>query len=100
MRYQVITLAEFQEIEVGMTTARDIRQRYGEPNQIYHERDGKFVYEYAERLRLGGASPPQNVVEVRRYYFVFRDGQLIDKTLEYINRKSYRPMNDLLAPPF
>lgn len=71
-----LTSSMFQEIPVG-TSTKDIEASAGKPYAIHRKDDGSIEYEYIERLKIGGRD-----AEIRHFYFVIRNGQVVSKRIE------------------
>ena len=74
----------YANIMIGMSIS-DIRQTYGEPYKIYSKGEDQVIYEYGERIRVGG-----KVIEQRRYYLVVAKGKVIEKYMKLSNPPPFR----------
>ena len=79
----VMTSHEFAEIEVG-TKSKALEKQFGVPVSVITTKDGKTVYEYVEKINIGGQT-----VEMRNYYFLIEDGAVAKKKF-----------NSTVRPPF
>lgn len=73
----VITMDKFHEVNLGSTTAQ-ITEYFGTPVRIHEQQSGELIYEYFERFPIA-PSRHENILEVRRYYFIFENGILKNK---------------------
>lgn len=79
----IMTSHEFAEIEVG-TETKVLEKQFGVPVSVITTKDGKKVYEYVEKINIGGQT-----VEMRNYYFLIEDGMIAKKKF-----------NSTVRPPF
>lgn len=92
----VMTIQKFQSAPIGMSE-ETLVQTYGKPRNIYYRDDGVVLYEYIEQFQT--AYSTNTIVEVRRYYFVVKNGKVVSKRMGVKNRPAYEPM-DNVNPPF
>lgn len=78
-----ITSTTFQEIQIG-TSAPDMIATAGQPYAIHRKEDGFMEYEYIERLKIGDRD-----AEIRRYYFLIKDGKVVSKRTEQSTSAPY-----------
>lgn len=83
--HRVMTLSSYQEVPMGTSDVK-LREMVGDPYATHQLKDGKVEYEYIERISMGS-----NTVEERHYFFVLKNGQVINK---YMKSASPPPYNE------
>ncbi|MCF7806204.1 MAG: hypothetical protein K9M07_04950 [Simkaniaceae bacterium] len=78
----LMTIDDFSNIQVG-TSIQEVEKKYGKPIQTKKE-GNRIVYEYVERIKMG-----TDTVEMRKYFFVVRDGKIVNKYVRYKNPPAY-----------
>ena len=68
---------KFHEINLG-TSISQVREYFGTPIRIHEQQSGEIIYEYFERFPIA-PSKNENILQVRRYYFIFENGILKNK---------------------
>lgn len=78
----LMTSERFGDIKVG-TPISEVEKVYGKPLEVRHDGD-RTVYEYFERIQMG-----TETIEMRKYYFVVKDGKIVNKFTRYRNQPGY-----------
>ena len=81
-RGALMTANDYADVEVG-SPIESVTAKYGEPIEIHH-RDNQTIYEYIERINMG-----TETIEMRKYYFVVKDGVIVRKFTRYSDRPAY-----------
>ena len=74
---KVVTQENFVEVERGIT-ASELKARLGTPNEIRKLDSGDAEYIYFERVQAN-----DEVVEVKQYIFIIRQGRVFDKKMRF-----------------
>lgn len=77
---KVVTMNSYLQVKNG-ETREDILKKFGEPVTIEMNDSGVEIFTYIERFEL-----QQQVVEARYYYFYIKDGKVIGKVANVVNR--------------
>lgn len=78
----LMTVDDFANIDIG-TPIVQVEKKYGRPVKIFSKGDGQ-VYEYVERINMG-----TQLIEMRRYYLVVKNGAVVNKYVNYNNPPAY-----------
>lgn len=81
-----MSLPGYQSAHVGMSEENLIKA-YGSPNQVKHLDSGASIYQYEERFQIG--STTRSLVQVRRYFFYVKNGQVVSKQMRLYDRPGY-----------
>jgi hypothetical protein len=76
----VVSMDCYLEVQEG-TTRQKIMQEFGEPASMEMSTDGIETLTYIERFFLN-----QQVIQVKYYYFHFKDGHLVGKEVKIVDR--------------
>ena len=75
--HKIMTMDSFSEIMVG-TSEKQLEKQAGTPYKITKIDENVKVYEYIERVEVGG-----RVVEERHYLFTIENGQVTSKKMKF-----------------
>lgn len=71
----IMSSSEYTSVAVG-SEVMSLKSLYGEPSTISKLDNGYEIYEYIQRVSLN-----RETVEMRRYYFLIKDGKIINKKI-------------------
>ena len=77
---QVVTMDSYLKVENG-ETREDILQKFGEPVSIEMKDNGLEIFTYIERFSIN-----QQIIEARYYYFYIKDGKVVGKIANVVDR--------------
>ncbi len=83
-----MTRNEFESIEIG-TPVTEIVDKYGDPYVIRRCKNGIKIYEYIERIPIGGET-----IEENKYFLVIQDCEVIAKRYHYELPPAYDEIYD------
>jgi len=75
--HKIMTMESFSEVMVG-TSEQDLEKKVGKPYKVTKIDDNVKVYEYIERVEVGG-----RVIEERHYLFTIENGQVTSKKMKF-----------------
>lgn len=81
--HRVMTLSTYQDVPMG-TSEKRLVEMVGSPYATDTLKDGKVRYEYVERIQMGSET-----VEERHYYFILKNGQVVNKYMKSISPPPY-----------
>ena len=71
----IMNSSEFTSVAVGSEVVA-LKGLYGEPSTISKLDNGYEIYEYIQRISLN-----KETIEMKRYYFLVKDGKIINKKI-------------------
>ena len=77
---KVVTMDSYLQVENG-ETREQILQQFGEPVSIEMNDEGVEIFTYIERFSMNN-----QVVEARSYYFYIKDGVVVGKIANVVDR--------------
>lgn len=78
-----VTMDAYYSVD-SASTEKQVVAALGPPFHVTKLDDGSTQYEYVERIRVGNRT-----AEMRRYFFVLRDGIVVSKRLEQMSPPQY-----------
>lgn len=81
--HRVMTMDSYHDVPIG-TSEKKLVEMAGSPYSVQNLQDGKVQYQYIERIPMG-----DRTVEERHYFFVLKNGQVINKYMKSVSPPPY-----------
>lgn len=72
----VMTMGSFYDIPMG-TSEAELKSVAGKPYRVHKNKNGEVVYEYIERIKVGGRTTSDT-----HYYLIFKNGIVVEKNIK------------------